>query len=69
MADRFMNAPRIVACPQCGAAVTWTAAAKWRPFCSERCRTIDQGAWASGAYRVPAVDPPDDFEPDPPSKE
>ena len=33
-----------------------------RPFCSARCRLIDQGAWASGAYRVPAVDPPDDFD-------
>ena len=46
--------PRIVACPQCGAAVEWTAAATWRPFCSNRCKTIDLGAWASEAYRVPA---------------
>lgn len=23
------------------------------PFCSQRCRTIDLGAWASGAYVVP----------------
>ncbi len=22
------------------------------PFCSERCRTIDLGKWASGAYKV-----------------
>jgi endogenous inhibitor of DNA gyrase (YacG/DUF329 family) len=22
------------------------------PFCSERCRTIDLGKWASGAYRI-----------------
>jgi endogenous inhibitor of DNA gyrase (YacG/DUF329 family) len=22
------------------------------PFCSERCRTIDLGRWASGAYRI-----------------
>lgn len=27
---------------------------KWRPFCSERCRQIDLGAWASERYRVPA---------------
>jgi endogenous inhibitor of DNA gyrase (YacG/DUF329 family) len=29
------------------------------PFCSERCRIIDLGKWASGAYvvRGPAVDP------------
>lgn len=24
------------------------------PFCSERCRTIDLGRWASGAYVVSA---------------
>jgi uncharacterized protein len=60
-----MNAPRVVACPQCGVPVTWSVAAKWRPFCSERCRQIDQGAWASDSYRVAAVDPPDEFDPDP----
>jgi uncharacterized protein len=63
-----MNAEkaRVVACPQCGVPVVWNAAAKWRPFCSARCRTIDQGAWASESYRVAAVDPPDDFEVVPP---
>jgi len=24
------------------------------PFCSERCRTIDLGRWASGAYVIPS---------------
>jgi endogenous inhibitor of DNA gyrase (YacG/DUF329 family) len=23
-----------------------------RPFCSQRCRTIDLGGWLTGAYRV-----------------
>ena len=29
------------------------------PFCSERCRLLDLGAWASGDYRVssPVLDP------------
>ena len=29
------------------------------PFCSDRCRTIDLGKWASGAYKVssPINDP------------
>jgi endogenous inhibitor of DNA gyrase (YacG/DUF329 family) len=29
------------------------------PFCSDRCRSIDLGKWASGAYRIssPVVDP------------
>jgi len=29
---------------------------KWRPFCSERCRMIDLGQWASESYRVPVVE-------------
>jgi endogenous inhibitor of DNA gyrase (YacG/DUF329 family) len=60
---------RVVACPQCRSPVAWTEKSPWRPFCSERCRTIDQGAWASESYRVAAVDPPDDFEAIPPSKD
>ncbi len=29
------------------------------PFCSDRCRTIDLGAWASGEYKIssPIFDP------------
>jgi endogenous inhibitor of DNA gyrase (YacG/DUF329 family) len=29
------------------------------PFCSDRCRTIDLGKWASGGYRIssPVLDP------------
>ncbi|HLW05608.1 MAG TPA: DNA gyrase inhibitor YacG [Azoarcus sp.] len=48
-----------VKCPQCNAPVKWLPESKWRPFCSERCRQIDLGAWASEAYRVPADAPPD----------
>jgi hypothetical protein len=51
--------PRVVACPICGTAVEWTPAARWRPFCSERCRTIDLGAWAAEAYRAPIAGEPD----------
>jgi endogenous inhibitor of DNA gyrase (YacG/DUF329 family) len=29
------------------------------PFCSERCRTIDLGAWASGSYVIPGAPIPD----------
>ena len=28
----------------------------WRPFCSERCKMIDLGLWASERYRVPDKD-------------
>jgi len=27
--------------------------ARWRPFCSERCKLLDLAAWADGTYRVP----------------
>jgi len=45
---------RILACPSCGKATAFTPSNKWRPFCSERCKLTDLGAWASGAYSIPA---------------
>ncbi len=44
-------------CPSCGTLVT--AADTEFPFCSDRCRVIDLGKWASGAYRIssPVHDP------------
>ena len=50
---------RTVKCPQCGADVPWTPASKWRPFCSERCKLIDLGAWASERYRVETQEAPE----------
>jgi endogenous inhibitor of DNA gyrase (YacG/DUF329 family) len=44
----------VVTCPTCGVAVSWTAASRWKPFCSERCKLIDLGQWATEKYRVPA---------------
>jgi uncharacterized protein len=52
--------PRSVACPNCGKRALWTPANAWRPFCSERCRLIDLGAWADESYRIPAK--PDESE-------
>ena len=54
-----MAKPRTVACPNCGTAVSWTPQSRWRPFCSERCKMIDFGGWASEAYRIPAAEAPD----------
>ena len=45
--------PTIVNCPTCGKAVEWTPANPWRPFCSERCRLIDLGAWFEEEHRIP----------------
>jgi endogenous inhibitor of DNA gyrase (YacG/DUF329 family) len=57
-----MNSPKIVACPQCGKAVEWTPTSRWRPFCSERCKLVDLGAWASEAYRIPLAEPAESDE-------
>lgn len=46
-----------VACPQCGARVEWAPTSKFRPFCSQRCKLIDLGAWASESYRIPLAEP------------
>jgi len=47
---------REVDCPTCGKPVPWTAASRWRPFCSERCRLIDLGEWIDETRRIPAED-------------
>lgn len=52
-----MNGPKVVRCPQCGGDSVWSSANPFRPFCSERCKLIDLGAWASEAYRVPVEEP------------
>ncbi|MGH7890389.1 MAG: DNA gyrase inhibitor YacG [Thermodesulfobacteriota bacterium] len=41
-----------VKCPRCSKLVQWDGN-EWRPFCSQRCRLIDLGAWASETYGVP----------------
>lgn len=49
-------------CPQCRAECLFGSANPYRPFCSERCRLIDLGAWASESYRVPVSEEPDPGE-------
>lgn len=44
-------------CPMCGR----PAAQDFLPFCSRRCADMDLGRWLEGAYRIPAVEPPDGF--------
>ena len=53
--------PRLVNCPTCGKASAWNTANPFRPFCSERCKMIDLGQWASEGYRIPTTE----SEPDP----
>ena len=53
---------RNVSCPSCGAAVVWGPDSPYRPFCSERCKLVDLGAWATEKYRV--AKPHDDADED-----
>ena len=39
--------PRIVRCPHCGGDSVYAPSNPYRPFCSERCKNYDLGAWAS----------------------
>ena len=43
----------VVNCPTCGIEVAWRPENKWKPFCSERCKLIDLGEWATEKFRVP----------------
>jgi len=51
---------RKVRCPQCGGDAVYAPENPWRPFCSERCKQIDLGAWANESYRIPVETNPDD---------
>ena len=41
-----------VKCPTCGKEIEYSSANPWRPFCSERCKLIDLGEWASDGYVI-----------------
>ncbi|MCC5855782.1 MAG: DNA gyrase inhibitor YacG [Idiomarina sp.] len=48
----------IVKCPTCQTPVVWTTESTFRPFCSERCKLIDLGAWASEDHAIPGPELP-----------
>lgn len=52
-----MSSNTALRCPTCRALVTKDD--EYFPFCSDRCRLIDLGKWASGEYRIssPILDP------------
>jgi len=49
-----------VSCPTCAGRAVYSAANRWRPFCSEHCRMVDLGAWASERFRVVEASAPAD---------
>ncbi|MFN0277137.1 MAG: DNA gyrase inhibitor YacG [Pyrinomonadaceae bacterium] len=42
----------VVKCPQCGRETEYEGN-EFRPFCSERCKLLDFGAWADERYNIP----------------
>ena len=48
---------KLLRCPTCAELVTFDS--EDFPFCSDRCRKIDLGKWASGVYKIssPILDP------------
>lgn len=47
-----MTSKSNITCPHCGAKKTWRPDNPFKPFCSERCKLIDFGDWASEKHRV-----------------
>lgn len=59
------SAAPIVVCPTCGGPSLFAPSNTWRPFCSQRCKHIDLGAWAAEEFRVPSTPPSDAVHGDP----
>ena len=60
MNDSKPTKHKIVRCPTCAGDSIFEPSNLWRPFCSERCRQIDLGAWASESFSLPANPPVED---------
>ena len=57
-------------CPTCGRAIEWSPQYPFRPFCCERCKLIDLGAWLKEERRIPGQGMDDGAMPrDPPEDE
>jgi endogenous inhibitor of DNA gyrase (YacG/DUF329 family) len=52
----------MVKCPTCRRPVEWSEASIYRPFCSDRCRLIDLGAWLTEQHKIPDESSPEGDE-------
>jgi endogenous inhibitor of DNA gyrase (YacG/DUF329 family) len=59
--------PTVVVCPACRGDSLYASSNPYRPFCSERCKNLDLGAWASESFRMPAKGSGDDLVDDGPA--
>jgi uncharacterized protein len=53
--------PKGVKCPTCRREIDWDSSS-YRPFCSERCKLIDLGAWLSEKHAIPGNAAPSESE-------
>lgn len=53
---------RLVTCPNCKKLSEFSPNNAFRPFCSERCKMIDLGVWASEGYAIPVEIKEEDHE-------
>ena len=54
-----------VSCPSCHGISVYASSNPFRPFCSERCKQIDLGDWATERFTMPVETTPDDqMQPD-----
>ena len=51
--------PKGVKCPTCRREIDWSSS-PYRPFCSERCKLIDLGAWLTEKHTIPGDPVPTD---------
>ena len=49
----IINKKLKIDCPNCGKHDTWFVENIFRPFCSDRCKLIDLGEWASESRKIP----------------
>ena len=42
----------IIMCPTCKKSIEYDLNNTFRPFCSDKCKLIDLGAWASEQYQI-----------------
>ncbi len=53
---RSKSKATLVSCPICGKRTPFSPENPYRPFCSERCKLIDLGQWATENYRIPETE-------------
>lgn len=53
MSNEQSPAPIELQCPTCKKLIHWSDEFPFRPFCSDRCKLIDLGEWASESHAIP----------------